>query len=310
MELIQQWHDGANHFTLKTSGSTGSPKTILFTREQVIASAQATKSALGLPEKGIGLVCLPTEFTGGFMALMRCLVYGYEVRFTDPKQPVIPKNQRITLASMTPHQLYKLREEGAWYQLNNIDFLLLGGGELPASMVKDLITLHSGVYHTFGMTETLSHFALRQISPVYASEYQLLPGASIKTDDDNRLWVNVSYLHTGWLETHDMVKWDQKSDSFTWLGRKDNVVNSGGIKIYPEQVEHKLRTVIPQPFYLVGEADEKFGSKLVLKIEAKTIPTDELLTEIKKNVSSYEVPKSIICVPTFERTETGKIKRI
>jgi O-succinylbenzoic acid--CoA ligase len=97
------------------------------------------------------------------------------------------------------------------------------------------------------------------------------------------------------------------------LGRVDNLINSGGIKFNPEQLEAKLATVIPdQRFFIAGLADEKLGQKLVLVIESNGL-TKEELAQLQCHIATvfdkYERPKALYVLPSFQETPTGKIRR-
>jgi O-succinylbenzoic acid--CoA ligase len=158
------------------------------------------------------------------------------------------------------------------------------------------------------MTETLSHIALKQIGS--GDSYQVLPNISISTTADDCLIIESDYFDK--VITTDIV-YIKSELSFQWLGRKDFVINSGGIKIHPEMVESKLQALLgpvhTSPFLVSSEPDEHFGERVILLL--KSSETWKLLEEgIKSTLSKYELPKKVYLVEEFLYTDTKKIKRL
>ena len=186
-----------------------------------------------------------------------------------------------------------------------IALIIIGGGVLSKKQATDINNLKINAYATYGMTETCSHIALRHIS---SEIYQTLPNFTISIDNRNCLIIKSNEMSFKELATNDIVNLID-NNHFKWLGRYDNVINSGGIKIFPELIEEKLYGIIPYPFYITSEQDDKWGEIVVLCIESEPINTEYILDTIKKTLDKYQVPKKIIFIPQFSRTESGKIKR-
>jgi o-succinylbenzoate---CoA ligase len=316
-DFIRSWLQGQHDFQLQTSGSTGQPKKITVTRQQLQASATATLQALQIPSFATSLICLNTTFIAGVMMLVRSLMNNLSMIIVDPvANPLasIRVDMPIHLAALVPYQAEAILQEYGVTGINRIEKVIIGGAPLPGSTKEQLLKSESEVYLTYGMTETLSHIALQRISGKSHTDYfTVLPTISIRKDERGCLAITVPYL-TQEVVTNDLVD-ILSPTTFRWLGRYDNVINSGGIKIIPEIVEASLEEVLKglnlSAFFVAGTPDEKFGSKLTLFIES-TIPlnTETILEKIKASaLYPYYVPRKIIVLQHFERTPTGKVKR-
>jgi len=103
------------------------------------------------------------------------------------------------------------------------------------------------------------------------------------------------------------------TDSFRWLGRADSAINSGGIKIHPEQVEKKLEGLIPASYFISSIPDELLENKVVLIIESDLYNQEQLMdlnARLVNLLSKYEIPKQILFLPKFVYSESNKILRI
>jgi o-succinylbenzoate---CoA ligase len=314
-QFIRSWLIGQTTFTLHTSGSTGMPKAITFLREQMIASANATIQALQLKENNVVLVCLPTQYVAGIMMLVRALIGNLRIVAVEPSaNPLQNFRSKVSInfAALVPYQAEALL---AAQELNGIDSLekvIIGGAPVSRSLQQRLANTASIVYQTYGMTETLSHVALQKIT---AKEdfFTALPGVHMAVDNRGCLVIKTNYLPEP-VVTNDMVEL-LGVDSFRWLGRVDNVINSGGIKLHPESIEQKIATAfqdvkIENNFFVFGQPDPVFGNVLVLVVEGK-LPLENaiVLQKLSQNLTRYEVPKRILYAPVFLKTETGKVKR-
>lgn len=317
LDFIHRWLNNQEAFTLQTSGSTGTPKKIEVTREQLIASATATINALGLKENDQALICLSTQYIAGIMMLVRCLVGNLNITAVEPaSNPLrqVPTEAEFDFAALVPYQAETICSEMGVDELKRIKKIIVGGAPVSAMLMETLGKARSDVYQTYGMTETLSHIALQKISGVHTdTAFKALPGVRLDVDKRNCLVIQTDYLSTP-IITNDVVEM-LDANSFQWLGRVDNVINSGGIKLYPEKIEKTIELVfasllINYPFFISALPDAKLGDKVSLVIESKhKINEEALLQELKKHLQKHEIPRSILYTAVFEMTPTGKVNR-
>lgn len=294
--FLNQFYSENPFFELSTSGSTGTPKKILLEKKHMIASARKTLKFLKVQPKAKVLQCLPMDKIGGIMVLVRWLEGDLDLYLSDPKSnPLKEWNVVFDLCSMIPYQVSKSLD-----QLEKVKQLIIGGGAINPELEKDLINLTTEVYHSYGMTETISHIALKQIGE--SNTFKTMKGVQLELDSNSCLQINAPDIGVYHLLTKDIV--DLKSDSeFIWRGRLDNVVNSGGLKFYPEEIEKKIGE-LETIYFLAGIGDKELGEKLILVTEGQ-----ELLDLDFSFLPKYERPKEQILISEFLRTETGKIKR-
>lgn len=322
LSFCHAWLSKQAFFEILTSGSTGIPKSIQIHRTQMQASAQATAQALGLKAGDHALVCLNTAYIAGKMMLVRGLETGMPLLVVPPSStPLQEISEAIDFTALVPLQLKSMLETPELYlaQLNRMKAILVGGAAVDASL-ENLIRekLSAPVFSTYGMTETVSHIALRRLNGASASDvYELLPGIAVKKDARGCLSIRGTVSQNQWLHTNDLVELPDEHH-FRWLGRVDNVVNSGGIKIYTERIEEKLSEAmqamgINRTFFLAGLPDEKLGEKLCIMIEGKKTIGDaqekKMSAWMMTHLHPYEVPKKIFYLPAFVYTPTGKIQR-
>ena len=297
-----------------TSGSTGLPKTLRVKKENMIYSARMTGDYLGLKAGDKALLCLPARYIAGKMMIVRTLVLGLDLYYTPPSAtPAI--GQSYDFSAMTPMQVAYLIGNGDKDNLSLIRKLILGGGPVPSSLEKKLIPLPNEIHHTYGMTETLSHIAMRRINGPERSEwFTPFSGVSLSRGRKHNLIIHAPEI-TGKkdLITHDIVEFaDKEHRQFRISGRTDHIINSGGIKIMPEEIERKLDKVISHPFFIGGIPDEKLGEKVALFIETNKLSSQNR-NALKKIIWTpfdlRTIPRLIITVPVFKYTESGKIKR-
>ncbi len=328
LQFCQDWLQGQEVFPIHTSGSTGKPKEIKIHREQMDASAQATLRFLGLQAGARALVCIPTQYIGGRMMLVRGLLGGLHLHVIPPQSNPYAEFLRslspeelpsYDFWALVPLQLQTLLEQEAHVirSLEKAQAIIVGGAPVSAPLWAKLQKLKAPVYSTYGMTETVSHIALRALNGSQAStSFQLLPGNEIQVDDRQCLAVRGAVTLGQWIQTNDRVRL-KAQDAFEWLGRVDHVINSGGIKVLVEPLEQKMAevftTIVPRTdYFIASQKDERLGEKVILLIEhpGLDVKTELLLkNQLAKTLNKYEIPKKIIAVEEFARTETGKVRR-
>jgi O-succinylbenzoic acid--CoA ligase len=316
LNFIKEWLTGAKIFSIKTSGSTGIPKILNITREQMIHSAVMTITALGLKKGDTALVCLNTQFIAGRMMLVRSLVGQMKIVALDPSSNPLSNNvQRFDFIALVPLQLQAILYSENKNRLDYIKAILIGGARVDESQLKTIKTIKSPIYATYGMTETISHIALQKINEQPEESYfTTLPGIKINTDQRGCLVINAPYLYDTVI-TNDLVK-VHSDKTFSWIGRWDNVINTGGIKVSPEKIECEIQQIMDslkmnQTFLVSGISDHVLGEKIILIIEGKTDKKNwgKILTLCKQTFSKYEIPKEIFTLEKFIYTKNEKIDR-
>ncbi len=283
-------------FETYTSGSTGSPKSIQLKKSDMIASAKMTMDYLKIPKKAKTLMCLPSDKIGGIMVLVRWLVGDLDLYISKPKSnPLKEWDIQFDFCSMVPFQVQKSIDD-----ISKIKKLIIGGAAIEPELEMDLAHVKIEAYHSYGMTETISHIALRRVGTF--EPFHALPNVSLEVDSNSCLIIEAPHLGVTKMKTNDIVEL-KELNQFIWKGRLDNVVNSGGIKFFPEEIEKKIGR-LDSEFFIIGIPDSKFGEKLVLIKEGEN--RENLSIPM---LSKFEKPKEIIHINEFQRTETGKIKR-
>ncbi|MBT1697394.1 AMP-binding protein [Fulvivirgaceae bacterium PWU4] len=317
--FMREWLSGEETFTAQTSGSTGEPKVITFTREQMMASARLTAQALSLRPSYQALVCIDTRYIGGKMMLARSFVTGMKILAVDPcacPLQKIPVDTCVNFAAFVPYQVQSMLVSKHPHFLNNPDVAIIGGAPLDEQTIGQLQGLLCRCYATYGMTETLSHIALRALNGAVRDEqFHTLPGISLHKDERGCLVAEVPFLKER-VVTNDLVE-ITGHDRFQWLGRWDNVINSGGVKVIPEKVEAALEKIfseagITSRFFVHGIPDKTFGNKVVLVVEAAGHTQgllEKIFPEILARIPAYERPREVLITENFSATGSGKINR-
>ncbi len=305
--FMDEWHSDTDEIIVKTSGSTSTPKTIILSKSYMKASAIATGRFLNLNTGETALLCLSSDTIGGKMMIVRAIVLELELIVSDVNSfPLEEVNEKITFAAMVPMQVTSSLESSS-DKLGAIEKLIIGGAPVSDNLKEKLQSLECIAYHTFGMTETISHIAMRKLNHPSEDYFTTLPGITIETTPNDCLMIKAPLLGIEQLITNDIVEIDG-SQKFKWLGRSDFVVNSGGIKLHPEQIESTLSAFITSPFFVSGITDERLGEKLILNIEAlNTTLEKKILVEALDTIKS---PKEIHLYPKFRYTRSGKIDRV
>lgn len=312
-KFLLDWLDSSKVVEVKTSGSTGEPKKIQLHKEQMRNSAHATGNFFKLKNGTKALLCLPATYIAGKMMLVRAMVLGWELDLVPPKSNPLDNLYKLyDFCAMTPFQL-----DNSLSRLHLIRKLIVGGGPVSPRLKKLVQDSQTKVYETYGMTETITHIAARRINPKKDKEnierpFKLLPNISISTDERDCLVIDAPDVAEGPIVTNDVVE-IVTYKKFYWKGRVDNAINTGGIKIYPEEIEKKLQPFIRHRFFVAALPDDVLGDKLVLFVEADF--SEEKLNTLSKKIKAtgdlknFEIPKKIFLIEKFEETKTGKIHR-
>ncbi|NNC70830.1 MAG: AMP-binding protein [Flavobacteriaceae bacterium] len=326
--FLTKWFNDDDFINVKTSGSTGKPKNILLKKEYMVNSAKATGAFFDLQNRTKALLCLSTDFIAGKMMLVRALTLGWHLDSVAPDgNPLKGISQDYDFSAMVPLQVYNSLDK-----LSHIKKLIIGGGTVSKELAAKLQSISTEAYVTYGMTETYTHIAVQKLNnlsfrkgmtkdskseekitsvenQLHDDVYFTLPNISISTDERGCLVIEAPKISDKQIVTNDLV--ELISDhTFKWLGRYDGMINSGGIKLIPEQIEEKLSTVIKERFFVAGIPDEALGERMIVVIESE-IEDAVLLSEMKNlpTLDSYEVPKKVYFIPKFLETETKKIQR-
>ncbi|OYX23196.1 MAG: O-succinylbenzoic acid--CoA ligase [Flavobacteriales bacterium 32-35-8] len=305
--FLMDWLDKKDYITIKTSGSTGKQKTIEVKKQAMVNSAIATGDFFNLKPGNKALHCLPSNYISGKMMLIRAMILGLELDIVNPtSEPVFLKNKKYDFCAMTPMQLRNTLD-----RTHNIETIIVGGSKVTNSLKEAIVNHPAKIFETYGMTETVSHFALKQLNNFTDDQhnkqqhFKLLPGITISQDDRNCLVVEVPYISPDKIVTNDVVEIHSETE-FEWIGRYDNVVNTGGVKVFPEQIENKLAGIIDKRYIIASEPDEVLGEKLILVVEDKT---NELDPSVFDGLEKFEKPKVVYNLEKFNETGFGKIQR-
>ncbi|WP_299887949.1 AMP-binding protein [uncultured Lacinutrix sp.] len=304
-EFLLCWLDGNDAIEVKTSGSTGIPKTITINKQSMVNSAIATGTFFNLKPSSKALLCLPASYIAGKMMLVRAIVLGLELDCIEPKTNlVLNKSKHYHFSAMVPMQLNANIEN-----LKNIDIVIVGGAKVSNNLISKIKGISTSVFETYGMTETVSHIAIKHLnklpSKLEGNYFKTLPNVSISQDKNECLIINAPLLSKETVMTNDVVKIHSKT-TFEWLGRQDNVINSGGIKIFPEQIENQLHDKIAYRFFIASEKDGILGERIILVVEGEKNSLDN---SIFKSLNRYSIPKKIYYLPMFIETNSNKINR-
>ena len=319
IDFCERWIGGQQNFILKTSGSTGEPKPIKLTRNQMIASAKLTGKTFGLNEGDSALVCLNIDYIAGIMMLVRGVELGLNLTVIEPSGNPLDnlENCKFDFFAFVPLQLQNLLIEKKNIEiLNNAKAIIVGGASVNEVLKNKIQNLNVPVYSTYGMTETVSHIAIKRLNGKNKSDnFQILEGVRIGIDERNCLNIIAEASNNELVQTNDIVEIINEKE-FNLIGRFDNIINSGGVKIQLEKVEklieNEIKILNPKRYFAYGVLDEKLGQKLVLflegkepNIDVKNAFVDNLITVLSK----YEVPREIYFVQKFIETATGKIDK-
>ncbi len=297
-DFLLDWFDHNSFIDLNTSGTTGKPKTIRIEKQAMVNSALATGDFFDLAPGNRALHCLPTKYIAGKMMFVRGFILGLDVDFVAPSShPMENNDTKYDFAAMVP-----LQAKNSLDKLRNVKKMIIGGVKIDKSLEDELLKIPSEFYETYGMTETITHIAAKRIGE---QAFTVLPNVTISYDDNNCLVIHAPRISEEVIVTNDLVELVNENQ-FVFLGRIDNVVNSGGIKLIPELIEEKLSNSIANRFFVTGQPDEALGEKLVLVIEGDKFNLDESVYAV---LDKYERPKKVVFIPKFKETGNGKLLR-
>lgn len=344
-DFFSEWNNDSDRVLVHTSGSTGKPKPMMVEKKRMLNSARITCDFLGLKPGDSALLCMSLDYIAGKMVVVRSIERHLHLISVSPSgHPLKNINEEITFAAMVPMQVYNtLQVPEERERLTHIRHLIIGGGAIDAALEQELRSLpgNIAIWSTYGMTETLSHIALRRINGAEASEwYQPFDSVKISQTDEGCLVIDAplvcaetlvtndiveieSYIYNK-VEKHDKVEKNEVMEKlrFRIKGRKDNVICSGGIKIQIEEVEALLRPHLEKPFMLAKKKDEKFGEIAVLLTEDEDLKkveatirrllsgkSDDSNKSSESKSHKYWIPREFRYVEHLPLTETGKPKR-
>lgn len=327
--FLEEWNDASPCVEVHTSGSTGTPKPMRVEKRRMMNSARITCDFLGLQKGDSALLCMSTDYIAGKMMVVRTLERGLRLWAVEPSGHPMREGQRMLLldgttgrltsttepwpdrtglVAMVPLQVYntlKVPEEAD--RLRQTENLIIGGGAIDDDLERELRQFPHAVWSTYGMTETLSHIALRRLSGPEATEwYTPFSSVEVSLNADGCLVINAPLVCDGPLETHDRAEIDARQ-RFRILGRIDNVIDTGGVKVQAEEVERKLKPVLKRHFMVTSVPDAKFGEAIVLLTEDDD--TVQTANDCARTLPKYWVPKHVLHVDRLPMTPTGKPAR-
>lgn len=310
-DFTTEFLSSSTYIEVQTSGSTGKPKKMLVEKARMLASARMTCDFLGLKEGDKALLCMNLDYIAGKMMVVRAIERGLELIEQAPSGHPLsaPETEKIDFLAIVPLQLYNtLSVPEETRRLSHIANVIVGGGAVDAEIEAQLRSYPNAIWSTYGMTETLSHVAMRRLSGNEASDYYVpMPGVTLSQDAEGCLVIDAPHLCAEQLVTNDIVEMlpDMR---FHVLGRRDNVICSGGVKLQIEQIEQFLKPYLSAPYIITKVPDAKFGEIVVLLTEGDEREVNSICSNIKW-YDKYACPKCVKHVETIPMTETGKPAR-
>ena len=322
--FLELWFNENDFIEVQTSGSTGKPKRVLLKKKYMINSALATGKFFNLFENTKALLCLSVNYIAGKMMLVRALTLGWDLDFVAPiSNPLKDNITKYDFAAMVPLQL-----ENSLADISKIQKLIVGGAPVSNKLLKQIQKVDSVIFGTYGMTETITHIAVKKLNNfsflaessqkirhaelVSASHYLTLPNIKISKDERDCLVIDAPKISDNVIITNDIVELISENE-FKWIGRYDSIINSGGVKLFPEKIENILASSMVFPFFVAGIKDEILGEKLILVIENfdKSRSKATIFNQINKleTLTKFQKPKEIYFVTEFVKTPTDKINR-
>lgn len=305
-EFLAEWQSDEPIIRAHTSGSTGKPKEISLLKTDMLLSAHNTNTFFGIDSHSVLGLPLSIDYIAGKMMVVRSLLADCRLR-RFPICNTFVVDERVDLLSVVPSQVASLIRDSK--SLRNVSNLLIGGAALNSNLEHEIIKAGVSAYIGYGMTETCSHVALRRLGDI-SKAYTAMSGIRFSTDKRGCLVIHSSDFSWKSIVTNDIVEL-LNDTSFVWRGRFDNVINSGGIKLHPEEIEKGLSTMIDNPFYIVGHPSDKWGECVALVVEGSRAD----LQMIEGRLADLSLPKGwkptiVVGVDTLPRTANGKIRRV
>lgn len=296
--FILDWFDQNDYIEMTTSGTTGAPKKIKIEKQAMVNSALSTGNFFGLEPGNRVLHCLPAQYVAGKMMLVRGFILGLDIDFVEPTSTPLERNdQTYDFGAMVPLQVQHSLDK-----LPKIKKLIIGGAKVSSSLAQELIEIPTEIYETYGMTETITHIAAKKVGE---EAFKTLPNVTVSEDERHCLVITAPNILQEPITTNDVVNILNENE-FIWLGRIDNVINSGGVKLFPEQIEEKLSHKIERRFFIASQESPELGEKLILAVEGDPYIIDE---HAFGDLGKYERPKVVLFIPKFLETPTGKVLR-
>ncbi len=321
--FIQEWLDEKPTIQAQTSGTTGTPKTILLQKNKMIASALKTGEYFDLKKNKKALLCLSPNYIAGKMMIVRAFVLGLDLVLVEPSGNPLKNTDfdTIDFAAMVPLQvLNSFQNEKEYHQLQKIKKTIIGGGAVSKTLLNFIQKEKNNFYATYGMTETITHIAVKKLrggllqlssKNEQSDFFETLPNVQIKTDQRGCLIINAPDVAEETITTNDLVEIISPT-KFKWLGRYDNIINTGGVKVIPENVEALLGKHLERRFFISSQPDEVLGERIILIIEGTVFAKkekEELSNFMKNNLAKFSIPKAVFFIEKFVETDSGKIKR-
>lgn len=315
-DFLKFWFKEKYKFKVSTSGSTGLPKNIKLSKFALLESAKQTIDFLNLEKENI-YCCIPIEKIGGLMMIVRALTGNFDITITNPvADPMVELDikHKFTFISLVSYQLLSvINNSESLAKLNLFRTILIGGAEINKDILEKIEKLKPNIYHTFGMTETCSNYALKKLNNGKWNNYKPFPGVLLKLDKKGVLSVKGKQTENKWIKTNDIVK--IYSDGFEFIGRNDFIINTGAYKVSPEFIELKISEIINSfnknaVFYISSKSDKNWGEILVLAHNCKEIfENHDILSVLKSELEKYEMPKKFIFIEDFPLNQSLKIDR-
>ncbi|MDR0881214.1 MAG: AMP-binding protein, partial [Candidatus Adiutrix sp.] len=317
-DFLRDWFEEGDGLTVWTSGSTGPPRAAPVSKESMWRSAGLTCTFLDLRAGQSALLCLPLNYIAGKMMVVRALWAGLDLwPMTPASNPLAALSAAPDFAALTPMQVYEsLADRRTAELLGRIGRVIIGGGAVDKGLAERLRPLPGAVYSSYGMTETLSHIALRRLSGPEAEDwYRPLPGIKLSLTARGTLVIEAPAVAETAVVTNDLAEIDPLG-RFLILGRLDNIINTGGLKVRVEELEEILAPALPAPFAITSAPDERLGQMVVLVLEGREperlagmarSALERLIREHR--LAPFQKPRRIVTVESLPRTETGKPAR-
>ncbi len=311
IEFIQKWSDESiNCFAVKSSGSTSLPKEIQFTRADLLQSARRTNTFFKLSRHSVFLNCLPLNHIAGIMMTVRAIVAGGKLLYVKPSSNPLTELNALTwnidFAAFTPMQVFEiLRNEETTKRFSSIRNIIIGGAKISNELADNLAHCSNNIYETYGMTETVSHIALRQIAPVFSNCFEVMDQVEIKSGASDNLLIHIAGKE--WIETNDIISIID-SNKFIWRARMDDVINTGGEKVYMNEIESSLSNSIGFPFYITKVHDCKLGEKVAIVTDSD-VRIEILKSILADTLSAFQRPRIFIQIKQIKKSSLGKMLR-
>lgn len=304
-DFLKEWRSEDEYIIAHTSGSTGTPKKIMLLKADMRVSARATNAFFGIKSGDVIASPLSVDYIAGKMMVVRAEESGAKlIQLPVGNNVELPENDIVfSLVPIVPTQIASLISHSEYAA--RIRNLLIGGAAPSVEQCKKLVDAGYNTFISYGMTETCSHVALARAD---APErlFQAMPGVSFEVDNEGRLIISAPKYSFIRLHTNDVVDLISPQ-TFKYLGRADNIINSGGLKLIPEELERMYAPFIDKPFYVVGRTHPELGKAVCLVVEDGEAA--DLMQILRENLPHRVCPKIVECVSKLPRTSNGKIIR-